>query len=91
MFRKLAFASFALNGIVLVVVLYGFVPWLLRILAPLKIEIPTPMLWVISASDFVRNPRSIFPTLLLLVLFLVGGFAVHAFYKHTLNSRPSSF
>lgn len=56
MVRKLAMASVSLNFALLFLTLFVFVPWLLEVLRPLKIELPAAVLWMIYASDFVQSP-----------------------------------
>ncbi|RYG64685.1 hypothetical protein EON80_18760 [bacterium] len=59
MVRKLALASGALNVLLLSSILFVFTPWFLEIARPLKIEMPTAMMWLIETYHFVTWPANI--------------------------------
>lgn len=80
MYRKITFASLALN--------VAFVLWTLWIVLLLpqvtniykdqRTEMPLAFTWLDTAHHFVTNPQSIVPTL---VILLVGFFMLKAFRK----------
>jgi type II secretory pathway component PulF len=72
MYRKLAFASIALNIVQLGLLLYVFVPWFMNIARFVKIEMPAPVLWLIHASNFATNPVTILSSLSLLLIAVIS-------------------
>lgn len=72
MYRKIAMASVTLNVVLVALVLFALVPWLMGVLAPLKIEMPTSIGWLVGAHNFLTSLPNI---LVLLSLLLIGFIA----------------
>ena len=82
MYRKIAFASLALN-VVLSVSLFTFLTWFLDLAKNFKIEMPMLLMWLINILHFLTNPQTIIPTVAIL---LVGFFALKTFRRRAQNA-----
>jgi type II secretory pathway component PulF len=80
MYRKIAFASLALNAAFVLFALFAFLPWFMDIAKNMKIEMPMAMMWLISLHHFATNPQSIAPTVAIL---FAGFFALKTFRQQT--------